>query len=78
MLLPSVFSKNFKHLQPAWSKAFNETPSWVKSLHITYEVTNLNISVIALMKFVYAEKISNLQTISSSNVAYFLKKDKSS
>ena len=36
------------------------------------------ISVIVLMKFVCVEAISNLRTISSSNVTYFLKKGKSS
>ena len=43
----------------------------------TNEVTNLNIIlVIIFMKFLCVEKISNLQTISSSNVPDFLEKSK--
>ena len=42
-------------------------------------VTYLNtFSVIVLNKFLCVEKISNVETISSSIVPYFLKKDKSS
>ena len=37
-----------------------------------------HISVIVLMKFVFVENISNLRTISSYNVPYFLKKGQSS
>ena len=37
----------------------------------------LSLMKIVLMKFVFVEIISNLQTISSSNIPYFLKKGKS-
>ena len=41
--------------------------------HLRGHKFNHNFSVV-LMKFVSVEKISNLRTISSSNVPYFLKK----
>ena len=45
--------------------------------HLRGYKLNHNFSVV-LMKFVCVEKISNLQTIFSSDVPYFLKKRKSS
>ena len=52
------------------SKAYNKTSSWFKSF------TRSQFSVIALMKFVCVEKISNLRIISTSNAPYFLKKSR--
>ena len=46
-------------------------------IHLRGHKFNLNFSD-CLMKFVFVGKISNLQTILSSNVPYFLKKGKSS